>query len=100
MRRFGWVIDGPGEPDTAVIDRLGILVKLGAEGIMVMSTGDGTTVAVKILDGNLRAANIVALHALSRVGAIPLADVNLVINDLKLDIFGGGRAVGSIQPAF
>jgi L-asparaginase II len=100
MRRFGWVIDGPGEPDTAVIDRLGILVKLGAEGIMVMSTADGTTVAVKILDGNLRAANIVALHALSRAGALPLADVNLVINDLKLDIFGGGQAVGSIQPAF
>lgn len=100
MRRFGWVVAGPGEPDTAVIDRLGLFVKLGAEGVMVMSTIDGTTAAVKILDGNLRATTVVALHALVKVGAVPLSDMNLMLPQLKLDIYGGGRPVGSIQPSF
>ena len=100
MRRFGWVVAGPGEPDTAIIDRLGLLVKLGAEGIMVMSTNDGTTVAVKILDGNLRATAVVGLHALVKVGAVSVADFTAVIPLLGLDVYGGGRPVGSIQPTF
>jgi L-asparaginase II len=98
MRRHGWVIEGPGGADTVIIDRLGLLSKQGAEGVMVLSTDNGTTVALKILDGNLRVAAIVALHALGRAGAVSLNDINLISKDLHLDVFGGGRAVGEIRP--
>ncbi len=98
MRRHGWVIEGPGGADTVIIDRLGLLSKQGAEGVMVLSTDNGTTVALKVLDGNLRVASIVALHALGRAGAVSLNDINLISKDLHLDVFGGGRPVGEIRP--
>lgn len=97
MRRFGWVIEGPGGADTAIINRLGLLSKQGAEGVMVLAAADGTTVALKVLDGNLRVAAVVALHALARVGALPLAEMNAVIGDLDLDVYGGGRPVGAVR---
>ena len=95
--RHGWVIEGPGGNDTIVIERLGLLAKQGAEGVMVISTANGTTVSLKVLDGNLRVASIVGLHALAKVGAVSLADINLVSRELHLDILGGGRPVGEIR---
>ena len=52
--------------------------------------------ALKVLDGNLRVAATVGLHALARVGALPLAEMNAVIPDLDLTIYGGGRPVGTV----
>lgn len=100
MRRFGQIVSGPGEADAAVVDRLGLLVKCGAEGVMVMSTGDGTTVALKVLDGNLRATTVSGIHALTKVGALSLGEFNSVINEIGLDVYGGGRVVGQIHPTF
>lgn len=93
----GWAIDGHGRPNTIVIERLGVFAKLGAEGLMVMSAPDGTTVALKMLDGGSRAGTIVALTLLAQAGAIPAADVELVRSELGLDIMGGDRVVGSVQ---
>jgi L-asparaginase II len=100
VRENGWVIAGPGRPDTIVIDRLGLFVKGGAEGIMVASAGNGTTVALKILDGSLRAATVVALGLLADAGAIPRLDVDALIPELDLAVLGGGRPVGQIRPSY
>jgi L-asparaginase II len=100
VRENGWVIAGPGRPDTIVIDRLGLFVKGGAEGIMVASAGNGTTVALKILDGSLRAATVVALGLLADAGAIPRQDVDALIPELDLAVLGGGRPVGQIRPSY
>jgi L-asparaginase II len=100
VRENGWVIAGPGQPDTIVIDRLRLFVKGGAEGIMVASADNGTTVALKVLDGNLRAATIVALHLLADAGAINRADVDAVAPELNLAVLGGGRPVGQIRPSY
>ncbi len=75
MRENPWTIDGPGRPDTVVIERLGVFAKGGAEGVMVMVAPDGTTVALKMLDGSGRAATAVALRLLERAGALAAADV-------------------------
>ena len=93
----GWVVEGPGRPNTIVIDELGVLAKLGAEGVMVMAAADGTTVAVKILDGGARAGSVVALSLLGRVGALPSDAVERVKERLGLDVTGGGRVVGRIE---
>lgn len=93
----GWAIDGPGGANTVVIDTLGVLAKLGAEGVMVMSTTSGVATAVKVLDGNLRAASAVALTLLVRAGAIKQSDVDALLPQLGLAVYGGGAPVGTIR---
>lgn len=98
VRENPWTIDGPGRPDTIAIERLGVFAKGGAEGVMVMVAPNGVTVALKILDGNGRAATATALTLLERVGALPAGDVAQTLSLLPLSITGGGQDVGSIRP--
>ncbi len=92
-----WVAGGVGEADTAIVEKLGIFAKIGAEGVMVLSAADGTTAALKILDGNLRAAAIVGLHLLLRVGVISQSQIDSVTPHLDLSVLGGGKTVGAIR---
>ena len=98
VREHPWTIDGPGRPDTVVIERTGVFAKTGAEGVMVMIAPDGTTVALKMLDGSSRAASAVALRLLERAGAVAPADAEKALGDLALTIRGGGAVVGAIRP--
>lgn len=98
VRENPWAIDGPGRPDTIVIERLGVFAKTGAEGVMVMVAPNGTTVALKILDGSGRAASAVALRLLERAGALSAKDVAETLARLPLSVSGGGTAVGAIRP--
>lgn len=100
VRAAPWTIDGPGRPDTIVIERLGVFAKGGAEGVIVMVAPDGTTVALKMLDGSGRAATAVALRLLERHGALASADVADAMSKLPLTVTGGGQDVGAIRPAF
>lgn len=92
-----WAIEGPGRPNTLVIERLGVFAKLGAEGVLVMAAQDGTTVALKMLDGNGRASTIVALELLVKAGALSREDVDDVSESLDLTVTGGGAPVGRIE---
>lgn len=100
VREHPWAIDGPGRADTIAIERLGVFAKQGAEGVMIMVAPDGTTVALKVLDGSGRAATAVALRLLERAGALSSADVADTMTRLPLAVAGGGRDVGAIRPAF
>jgi L-asparaginase II len=93
-----WTIDGPGRPDTIVIERLGVFAKGGAEGVMVMAAPDGTSLALKVLDGSGRAATAVALRLLEAAGALDPAEVAATMAALPLTVSGGGREVGRIRP--
>ncbi|MEV8215338.1 asparaginase [Leifsonia sp. NPDC077715] len=96
----GWAIDGPGRANTVVIDELGVFAKGGAEGVMVMAAPDGTTVTLKILDGSLRAASIVALRLLADTGALTHEDVDRVAPLLDLAVLGRGEPVGEIRASY
>lgn len=98
VRENPWTIDGPGRPDTVAIERLGVFAKTGAEGVLVMVAPDGTTAALKVLDGGGRAATAIALTLLVRAGALEAAQVAPVISKLPLTVFGGGQDVGIIRP--
>ena len=100
VRADPWTIDGPGRADTVVIERLGVFAKGGAEGVMVMVAPNGTTVALKMLDGSGRAATAVAVRLLERHGALASADVADTMSRLPLAVTGGGQDVGAIRPAF
>jgi L-asparaginase II len=92
-----WAAGGIGEADTVIIEKLGLFAKIGAEGVMVLSTWNGTTAALKILDGNLRAAAIVGLQLLVRVGALGQVQVDGILPHLDLHVLGGGQPVGRIR---
>jgi L-asparaginase II len=98
VRESPWAIDGPGRADTIVIERLGVFAKGGAEGVMVMVAPDGTTTALKVLDGSGRAATAIALALLEKHGALAAADVVATMTQLPLTVTGGGRDVGAIRP--
>jgi L-asparaginase II len=100
VRAHPWTIEGPGRPDTVVIERLGVFAKGGAEGVMVMTAPDGTTVALKMLDGAMRASTAVALRLLEKAGALASSDVADAMSKLSLSVSGGGTTVGAIRPAF
>jgi L-asparaginase II len=100
VREHPWAIEGPGRSDTIVIERLGVFAKGGAEGVMIMVAPNGTTVALKMLDGSTRATTVVALRLLERAGALASADVADAVSKLPLSVSGGGRDVGAIRPAF
>jgi len=95
-----WAIDGPGRANTVTIETLGIVAKLGAEGVMVMGAADGTAVAVKILDGSLRAATLVALELLVDAGIVPRAGANAVLAQTLESVLGAGLPVGEIRTVF
>lgn len=92
-----YVTGGRGEQDTAIVAELGIFAKRGAEGVMVASATNGTTVALKILDGNLRAAGLVAVKLLENAGALDTSDVARVSDHFGLTVLGGGKPVGELR---
>ena len=100
VRRHPWTIDGPGRADTITIEQTGVFAKGGAEGVMIMVAPDGTTAALKMLDGSARASSIVALRLLERAGALSAAEVSRARDELPLRVRGGERDVGVISPAF
>lgn len=100
IRRHPWAIDGPGRSNTVVIQELGLIAKGGAEGVMVMAASDGTAVALKMLDGSLRAATLVALELLARLGVIDRTEADRVIQLTTERVLGGGSPVGVLRASF
>lgn len=96
----GWAIDGPGRANSTVIDELGLICKGGAEGVMAMSSLDGTAVALKSIDGSHRATSLIALELLGRTGAISRADADRVSALTTEKVLGGGLSVGEIRVTF
>jgi L-asparaginase II len=97
IRRHPWIIDGPGQPNAVVIERLGVVAKTGAEGVLLLSAPDGTVAAIKVLDGSPRAATVVGLQLLVGAGALNAARVDAVLPELGLAVLGGDRQVGRIR---
>lgn len=100
MLEHPWVVGDHGEPDTLIMEELGFAAKSGYEGVFLVSTPDGTTVATKILDGNLRTAPIVALQALVRAGALEQSALDALIPRLHTEVYGGGKVVGQLTTTF
>jgi L-asparaginase II len=98
VKEHPWAIEGPGRPDSVAIETLGVFAKGGAEGVMVMVAPNGTTVALKMLDGSARASTLVAVTLLARAGAIDEAAVAALSAALPLAVMGGGNRVGMIRP--
>lgn len=98
---YPWAVHGETNTNTVVIRELGVIAKLGADGVMVMATADGTAVAVKALDGGTRAGNLVALVLLAQFAPeqVDLEALPGVLDSVAPKILGRGTPVGRVQLA-
>ena len=92
-----WAIDGVGRANTVTIERLGIVAKLGAEGVMLMAAPGRGAVAVKVLDGSQRAGTLAALTLLARNGIVPADGVDDVMAIIGERVLGGVERVGGVR---
>ncbi|WP_426725042.1 asparaginase [Curtobacterium flaccumfaciens] len=92
-----WALDGVGRANTVTIERLQVLAKLGAEGVMVMGLPGGAAVAVKVLDGSQRAGTLAALALLERNGLVASDGVAEVLEATGERVLGGGVPVGVVR---
>ncbi|MBT1542287.1 asparaginase [Curtobacterium flaccumfaciens] len=92
-----WAIDGVGRANTVTIERLQVLAKFGAEGVMVMGLPGGAAVAVKVLDGSQRAGTLAALALLERNGLVAADGVADVLEATGERVLGGGVPVGTVR---
>jgi L-asparaginase II len=75
----------------------GMVAKLGAEGVFVIGLKSGHGVAVKIADGSLRAAPLVALRLLNRNGLIDDEAYGELHAALTVRSMGGAEALGELR---
>lgn len=87
--------------DTASMDALvmqhGMVAKIGAEGVFVIGLRSGHGVAVKIADGSLRAAPLVALALLHRNHLITDAAYAELKTALAVKSLGGAEVLGELK---
>ena len=96
MLQNAWAVDGHGAPDTIIMEA-GFVAKLGAEGIFVVGTREGYGVAVKIADGNLRAAPLVALNMLKKHNLIEQQTYDELTEKIALKVTGGKLVTGKLH---
>lgn len=95
-----WAIAGIGHPNTVLIEQTGLLVKGGAEGVLVVGAPDGAAVAVKVLDGSARAVHAIAIELLARAGTLERSEVARLTELTTEPVLGGGERVGAVRVAF
>ncbi|TPW76007.1 asparaginase [Schumannella soli] len=95
VRAHPWAIDGPGRDNTVAVENLGVFAKLGAEGYYIAVAQDGTSAAVKVLDGSGRVGSLVALSLLARHSRLDPGALAETLERTAPPMLGGGRPVGS-----
>lgn len=96
MQQNAWAV-GDTESIDALVMKYGMVAKLGAEGVFVIGLESGHGVAVKIADGALRAAPLVALTLLHRNQLI-VDDVYAELkNALAVYSLGGDKVIGELR---
>ena len=94
MRRHPDLVGGTRRDVTRLMETIaGLTVKDGAEGVVVATLEDGTTVAVKVDDGAARARTPVLAAALARFGV----DLSAVADLARPAVLGHGKPVGVVR---
>jgi L-asparaginase II len=90
MRAHPELVAGTNAEDTVLMKAVpGLLVKVGAEGVVAAATADGSAIAIKVDDGAHRARLPVLLDELSRLGVrVPV---------IEEPVLGGGERVGLVR---
>ncbi|MGW4928144.1 asparaginase [Agromyces sp. NPDC004153] len=94
MRAHPFYVGGTGHQNSRLMETVpGALAKGGAEGVIGVAAPDGTSVAMKVVDGSPRATTLLALDVLGTLGV----DVSDAGELARVPVLGGGRPVGAIR---
>ena len=96
MLANSWAVGDTASMDALVMKR-GMVAKIGAEGVFVIGLKTGHGVAVKIADGSLRAAPLVALALLHRNQLITDAAYAELKTALAVKSLGGAQVLGELK---
>ncbi|MFM8927729.1 MAG: asparaginase [Rhodoluna sp.] len=91
----GWVISNHGVPDAVLLDA-GFIAKNGAEGVFAVGTRSGYGITIKIADGSLRAAPLVAIKLMLETGLLTTEQYQDLHSRLEVPSLGGGKPQGEI----
>ena len=91
-----WAVGDTNSVD-ALVMKHGMVAKIGAEGVFVIGLKSGHGVAVKIADGSLRAAPLVALALLHRNQLITDTAFGELKTALAVKSLGGSQVVGELK---
>ena len=91
-----WAVGDTNSMD-AIVMKHGMVAKIGAEGVFVIGLKSGHGVAVKIADGSLRAAPLVALALLHRNHLITDAIYAELNTALAVKSLGGAEVIGELR---
>lgn len=91
----GWVISNHGVPDALLLDH-GFIAKNGAEGVFVVGTKSGYGICIKLADGNLRAAPLIAIKLMLEHGLLSDLEYQELKQKFAIPSLGGGRPQGEI----
>lgn len=94
-KAYPWAIGDQGGADSKFLEQ-GFMSKIGAEGVFVVSTDSHHAVAVKIADGNLRAAPAVALEMLKKHNLIAEDAYSSLQESVYPKVFGGDQEIGKL----
>lgn len=89
----GWVISNHGVPDAILLDA-GFVAKNGAEGVFTVGTRSGYGICIKIADGNLRAAPLVAIKLLLEAQLVTEKQHSDLAEKLAVPSLGGEKVQG------
>jgi L-asparaginase II len=98
MLTNAWAVAGKTSADTIIMEA-GFVAKLGAEGGFVIGTKSGYGVAVKIADGALRAAPLVALGLLHKHNLIEPNLYQDLFAKITTKVTGGEKVTGRLELA-
>jgi L-asparaginase II len=96
MLTNAWAVAGVSSADTIIMEA-GYVAKLGAEGVFVIGTKSGYGVAVKIADGALRAAPLVALGLLRKHDLIEPKLYDELFTKISQKVTGGDKITGRLE---
>lgn len=99
MLDYPWAVQGHGKPNSVVMEDLGVIAKLGAEGVLLLAAPCGTAVAVKMSDGSGRGSDLLGLTLLANAGAISTVQLTDTLAKLTRPVLGGGIPVGALRLA-
>ena len=91
-----WAVAGATSADTIIMEA-GFVAKLGAEGVFVIGTKSGYGVAVKIADGALRSAPLVALGLMHKHGLIEPKLYEELFSKISQKVTGGHNVTGRLE---
>ena len=103
IRAFPRWVSGTRRDEATLLGAVpGAIAKAGAEACYAVALADGRAIALKIDDGSPRARPVVMAAALESLGVPeePGVDGTAVASTGAFPLYGGGRPVGSLRPAF